>query len=200
MKQPRFESRRAFTLVELMAVMVIMSIVAGLLIAAAIGARKKADADAARAGVTYITAQIEAYYNKRGQLPPNLNESMDSFTTEAEIYQTLNEWNFPVPPEKQVDPWGNPFIIILDRDYGVNFPLQSGGTCYSTPPFNKMYAMYDPAPAAPDDPKEIHEGDPTTEPSYNDQRDGFQVISAGPDGRLGRNGANDYNADNFTNW
>jgi prepilin-type N-terminal cleavage/methylation domain-containing protein len=188
--------KNGFTLIEILAVLTIMTIVASLLVAAAIGARRKADSDAAQAGVTFIASQIDAYLNKRGQLP----DSGLSYTTEADIYDTLAQWGFEVIPDKQVDPWGNPFVIVLSTDYGVNFPLQSGGACYSTPPFDRMYGMYDPPPAAPDDEKQVHEGDPATTPAYNGQANGYQVISAGPDGMLSRNGGDDWNADNFTNW
>ena len=68
---PRRE--RAFTLVELLAVIAIMTVIAGLLLAAAVGARRRADSAAAQAGVDFITAQIEAYYNKRGLLPGDIN-------------------------------------------------------------------------------------------------------------------------------
>jgi len=213
--------KRAFTLIEILAVLAIMTVIAGLLVAAAVGARRKADNDAAQADVTFISAQIEAYYNKRGQLPPNLNPlspvpqpGEDDITTEFEIYQTLAEWNLPVPPERRVDPWGNPYVIVFQRDYGKVFPLESGGNPiqvndekifpYNITPFNRMQIMYNPplAPVPPpvDVAKEIHRGDPAATASFNDSMDNFQVISAGPDGYIVRDGLSDYNADNFVNW
>lgn len=207
---PRISKKgdRAFTLVELLAVLAIMTIIAGLLVTGAVGLRRKADRDAAAAGVTLISSKIESYFNKRGQLPPNLNPGSaptdDNFTDEDEIYKTLSEWGFGVSDKRRVDPWGNPYVIILDRDYEVNFPLQSGEACYSTPPFHKIYGMYDPPPGAPDDRKTFHVGDPIIDPTtdpHNIQANGFQVISAGPDGKLSRDGTDlDVNGDNLTNW
>ena len=190
---------RAFTLIEILAVLAIMSVIAGLLVAAAVGARRKADNDRAESGISYIAAQIEAYHNKRGQLPPDTNE--DGITTEFEIYQTLAQWNFPVPAERQVDPWGNPYVVVLQRDYTQPFPVVTGGagTGYDTPPFDKIQYMYAVAPAVPGDTaKEIHNGVPAT--AFNGQINGFQVISAGPDGYLSQNGDDAVNADNFVNW
>jgi len=187
-----------------------MTVIAGLLVAAAVGARRKADNDAAEAGITFISAQIEAYYSKRGQLPPNLNPlspvpqpGEDDITTEFEIYQTLAEWNLPVPPERRLDPWGNPYVIVFQRDYEKVFPLVTAGvmTGYDTPPFDRIQYMYAPPPAAPADAaKELHRGDPATTPSFNDSMDNFQVISAGQDGYITRNDLDDVNADNFVNW
>ena len=71
MRNERFQPRDGFTLLEILVVIAIMTVIAGLLVAAAIGARRKADSDAAQAGVTYIAAQIQAYFDKRGQLPPD---------------------------------------------------------------------------------------------------------------------------------
>ncbi len=202
------KGNRAFTLIELLAVLAIMTIIAGLLTAGAVGLRRKADRDAAAAGVTLISSKIESYFNKRDQLPPNLNPGsgagQDDFTDEVEIYRTLSEWGFGVLDKQRVDPWGNPYVIIFLDDYEVNFPLQSGGACYTTPPFDRMYGMFVPPPAAPDDRKELRVGDPIIDPTtdtHNSQADGFQVISAGPDGKLSRDGTNlDVNGDNLTNW
>jgi len=220
---PDFRPRevRGFTLIEIIAVIAIMSVIAGLLIVAATGAHKKADRDAAEAGVQLIAGRIEAFQTERGQLPPdpNFDSSLtpeQNLTTEVEIYETLEEWGFDVPEEKRVDPWGNPYVIVLGRDYGKEFPIRSGGLCYSDPqlPYRRMgNPSDDPAIkqmyylATEDQPKEIHDGDPVTEPAYNDQPEGFQVISAGPDGWLHRNrwhvgdaAHGEVNADNITNW
>ncbi len=182
---------KGFTLIEILAVLAIISVMAGLLIMAAKGARKRADTDAARAGVSFVTAKIDAYRSKRGDLPPDLGGA--AVTTEFEIYETLDKWGFAVPPDKQVDPWGNPYIIVLDRDYGAPFNMNASPD-YTTPPFNKMAGMYS---AAAPQPKEIK--DAAANP-YNNESGGFQVISAGPDGLVSQTGSDDVNADNFFNW
>ncbi len=198
MAHAHYDRKLAFTLVEILAVLAIMTIIAGLLLAASMGARRRADSDAAQAGVDFISSQIEAYYNRRGQLPPDLNE--DGITTEAEIYHTLDEWNFPVPPARRVDPWGNPFVIVLQRDYGEVFPIVTGGPDgdYNRAPFNRIREMYG---ATADMPKDLYRGDPTN--PFNDSVLNFQVISAGPSGRIVRDVEDDpydYSTDNFVNW
>ena len=185
---------KGFTLIEILAVLAIVSVMAGLLVMAAKGARKRADIDAAKAGVSFVAAKIDAYRNKRGDLPPDLGgPAVPAVTTEFEIYKTLDKWGFAVPPDKQVDPWGNPYIIVLDRDYGAPFNMNAPPD-YTTPPFNKMAGMY--STAVPQ-PKEIQ--DAATNP-YNNENGGFQVISAGLDGLVSQTGSDDVNADNFVNW
>ncbi|MHC4714912.1 MAG: type II secretion system protein [Planctomycetota bacterium] len=199
MRYAHSERNSGFTLIEILVVIAIMTVIAGLLVAAAIGARRKVTSDRAKAGVKYIAGQIEAYLDKRGQLPPDTDAN--GFTTEPEIYRTLGEWSYTVSEGNRVDPWGNPYVIVLGRDYGVSFPIASGGSVYSTPPYDRIGGMYAPPPVVPaDGPKEIHTGDPAVTPAHNDMTNGFQVISAGPDGYISRNGTDDASADNFTNW
>ena len=209
-----------------MSVIVIMGIIAALLLVAAKGARVKAQIEAAKADITYIASKIDAYKEKRGELPSDLNG--DGTTSELEIHKTLSEWGFAVPEKKRIDPWGNPYIIVLGRDYPNNFPIfthlgppppgvPSSGyepviandtdnakiyepSVLGRPnPFSKIETMYRPVVVA-DAPKEIHRGAPATTPAFLDQPDAFQVISAGPDGLLSRDNGMDVNADNLTNW
>ena len=207
----RIRRTSSFTLIEILAVIVIMGIVAALLVMAAKGARQRADLDAAKANIAFIAGKIDAYKAKRGQLPPNLNPGagpgMDSYTTEQEIYQTLAEWGLTVPPEKQLDPWRQPFIIVFQRDYGVSFPIDGSLAPYNVRPWNKIGLMY--VNGGPS-PKEIHEGDPLTTRPYLGETDSYQIISAGPDGLLSRDDGErtgdpdgdgrSVNADNLTNW
>lgn len=204
--------KRGFTLVEILAVISIMGIIAALLVFAAKGLRKKTDADAAKGGVDFIAARIEAFTGKRSELPADYNG--DGVTTEREIYLALNQWGFSVPPHKQVDPWGNPYVIVLKRDYGKNFlmgtrPAGSGYEELPFPPGNpapfppkddlyKIGALYAIPPALPaDGPKDILD---TAGNPFMNEGEGFQVISAGPDGKMSRNGVDSVNGDNLTNW
>jgi prepilin-type N-terminal cleavage/methylation domain-containing protein len=203
MKHGFCSRKRGFTMIEILAVFAIMAVIASLIAAAAIGARRKADSDAARSGVMYISNQIQSYLTKRGELPLN---SGGAAATEVDIYTRLAEWNFAVPAKKQIDPWGNPYIIILYDDYGATFSI-TGGPDYQNPPFNKVASMY---MTAADMPKDIRRGDPTTTDPYLNTYQAYQVISAGPDGLISRDGREEttdidsdgksVNADNFTNW
>ncbi len=193
------QSAKGFTLVEIMTVIAIMGVIAALLVMAARGARQSSDADAAKAGVAFVSSKIEQYIAKRGELPPDLSyvanplEPAPHVTTEVEIYTTLNQWGYSVPPEKQVDPWGNPYIIVLKRDYNVVFPL-TAGTDYASLPFLKMANMYVPSG---DQEKDILD---TGGFPYNDGANSVQVICAGPDGKVSRLGSDTTNSDNLTNW
>jgi len=258
------DKKSGFTLTELLVVLSIMALIAALIVVAAKGARKKADYEAAKAGVQFICSQIDAYKNKRGELPPNLNPlrtppdntAEDDVTTEKEIYYSLSQWGFTVPPERQIDPWGHPYVVVLQRDYGKTFNVtapfdrtDSATTPYDHYPYGPDYApssfFSDPTglyrdPAERDHlhkylsdkvsalsdvykltpltvqqstdathwGKAIHETDDRTK-FHNDQNDGYQVFSAGPDGKAycddnatepNRDAYLDLNKDNVSNW
>lgn len=207
----RGQRAKGFTLIEMLVVITIMGVIAALLVTAAAGAHKKAQIDRAKAGIQLIASKIDAYKNKRGEILPNLNPAVDNVTTEMEIYTTLKEWGFEVPEEKKVDPWGNPYIIVLQRDYLADFELAGPTMGYNATPFFKMQGIYRPWAVSPKT-KAISKTAPTASPTldacYEKQDNGYQIISAGPDGKVCRyddptippDQESNYNADNLTNW
>ena len=178
---------KGFTLIELLAVIVIMSIIAGLVIYAAAGARKKAQIDAAKAGIARIAMRIDQYRAKRGALP----EDPAGLTDEDFVFEKLNAWGFNVSPREQLDPWDSPFIIVFRTDYEKNDA--SGSNFFALT--GKMAEMYDSVSTY----KDVYSDDDPNKP-YLDQQGSYQIISAGPDGFISRNNLDAVNVDNLSNW
>src|ERR1700760_1849393 len=63
--------RRAFTLVELLVVITIISVLAALITVAAIGALKKAQEARIKAEINQIATAVDDYKNKTTAYPPN---------------------------------------------------------------------------------------------------------------------------------
>lgn len=70
----RVRARRAFTLVELLTVIVIIGILAGLITAAAVRGRTRARVVAIKSEITQLAMACEAYKEKYGEYPPDLTD------------------------------------------------------------------------------------------------------------------------------
>lgn len=98
----RGRSARAFSLVEVMIVIVIIGLLAG---AVAINVRSyllKAKQNTARDEISTAKTALESFYSAYSKYPTN-EEGLDILTVPSE--------KFPEPPltAKMIDPWGNPY-------------------------------------------------------------------------------------------
>lgn len=79
LKKARFRARnRAFTLVELLVVITIISVLAALITVAAIGALKKAQEARIKAEINQIATAVDDYKNKTTAYPPNCENDSNS--------------------------------------------------------------------------------------------------------------------------
>lgn len=149
-KNPLATPSPAFTLIELLIVIAIIGILMSLLFPAvnsAIDAARKAQA---KNDVTQIATAVIAYETEYGKLPEGptasgadingtLLEALTGVTTNNNARKIVFlEANQSKPgksgvdsltaPTKFVDPWGNPYQIVVDTDYDNNITAKSGGT------------------------------------------------------------------------
>jgi general secretion pathway protein G len=94
---------RAFTLVELLLVLVILAVLAMVVVPKFTGRREQANEAAAKTGLSNIETALDAFEVDYGRFPDSLDALMNppaTGTTQRRPY--LNK----LP----VDPWGNPFV------------------------------------------------------------------------------------------
>lgn len=97
----------AFTLVELMIVVAVIGIVAGIVLAAAGGVQKKAARDQARAEIKSIMVALERYKADRMGYPISTNASRTALFTNLTNYMTFK---ISQTTNNQVlDPYGYPY-------------------------------------------------------------------------------------------
>ena len=100
--------QRGFTLVELLLVLVILALIAGLVLPGIIGKAESAKAKAAASQVTRLSMAVESYYLETGRTP----DSLDDLVNEP---GDANGWNGPyIKASSLKDPWG--------RDYEYSYP------------------------------------------------------------------------------
>jgi len=103
---------RGFTLVELLLVLVILAIIAGLVLPNIIGRAEKAKAKAASSQITRLSMSVETYYLDTGDTP----QSLEDLVKEP---GTVNGWNGPYVKESLLkDPWGREYHYRNPGEHG----------------------------------------------------------------------------------
>lgn len=103
---------RGFTLVELLLVLVILALIAGLVLPGIIGKAEGAKAKAAASQVSRLAMAVESYYLDTGATPESLQQLVEDSGGSA-------GWNGPyVKTSSLKDPWG--------RDYEYKYPGEHG--------------------------------------------------------------------------
>ena len=147
----RRSSSLGFTLIELLVVIAIIALLMGLLFPAVIGAIETAKRNDARAHTQQIASAVGVFWNDYGRLPvPDDNTAAEddaaNFTEELskDIIQILIGENTAVNPRDKVyleidssntdgtflDPWGNQYLIKLDRDTNYKVSYGSGSQSF----------------------------------------------------------------------
>ncbi|MBN1806789.1 MAG: type II secretion system major pseudopilin GspG [Sedimentisphaerales bacterium] len=106
------QKRKAFTLVELLVVIIILSLLAGFVAPKMLKRVGKAKKDLARPKMTVIESAIERFGLDCGQYPD------DSMGLDALLKPPAGleeKWNGPyIKASQLLDPWGNPYIYAAE--------------------------------------------------------------------------------------
>src|SRR5580658_6256622 len=100
-------SRRAFTLIEMLVVILILSILAALIIPKLIGKTDDAKIAAAKTDIATLSSSLEQYRLDNGQYPSS-DEGLSALRVRP---NSANNWKGPYL-EKDIpnDPWGNQYV------------------------------------------------------------------------------------------
>ncbi|NNE04131.1 MAG: type II secretion system major pseudopilin GspG [Xanthomonadales bacterium] len=105
-------AQRGFTLVELLLVLVILALIAGLVLPGIIGKAESAKVRAAGSQISRISMSVETFYLDTGNVPESLSDLVNEPADAA-------GWNGPyVKASTLKDPWG--------RDYEYRNPGEHG--------------------------------------------------------------------------
>jgi len=112
--------QRGFTLVELLLVLVILALIAGLVLPGIIGKAESAKARAAASQISRIAMSVESYYLDTGNTPSSLDELVNQPSG-------VSGWNGPyIKPSLLKDPWGRAYIFTSPGEHG-DFDIESLG-------------------------------------------------------------------------
>jgi general secretion pathway protein G len=112
--------QRGFTLVELLLVLVILALIAGLVLPGIIGKAESAKAKAASSQISRISMSVESFYLDTGNAPSSLDELVKEPVGVA-------GWNGPYIKNSLLkDPWGQEYKFRVPGEHG-DFDIWSFG-------------------------------------------------------------------------
>lgn len=118
----RSRSRYGMTFVELLAVLVILGLVAGVFSVSIAGRFSQSKRELAKSQLGLIDGQVQAYYTLKSTWPP-VDRGLAVLTSPA---ASPSEAYF-LSADQLLDPWGNQFYIIVPGPEGHPYELVSYG-------------------------------------------------------------------------
>ena len=115
----RRNSRRGFTLLEVMLVLIILVVIAGFAIRNFTGVLDQANKRAATAQLAQLSAAVKQYQLMLQQLPP----SLDALMNQPGDLQNPGDWT-KLLDKIPLDPWNRPYEY---KNNGSSFELRSVG-------------------------------------------------------------------------
>lgn len=114
---------QGFSLIELLVVLVILGLIAGLVVPNIMGRGEDAKARTAVAEVQRLSMAVDEFYLDTGRAPRELRELV-------EAPGNVSNWNGPYINESNLDdPWGNPYTYRFPgehRDFDIFSPGRDG--------------------------------------------------------------------------
>lgn len=123
-KNVRRSSRSAFTLIELLLVMVILAILAAVIVPKFVGRGEQAKQSAAKSDVTNIKGALDAFEIDNGHFP-STEEGLQALTEKPS--GDYPNWKKPYIDSVRMDPWGHPYIYRCPGSNGKDYDLLSAG-------------------------------------------------------------------------
>jgi general secretion pathway protein G len=102
----RLSHSSAFTLIEIMVVVIVLSVLAALIMPSFMGTASDAKISAAKANVTELESALERFYVHMDRYPSN-EEGLNALVTPPAGED--QKWRGPYVKIVRTDPWGNPY-------------------------------------------------------------------------------------------
>jgi general secretion pathway protein G len=115
-------SRRGLTLVELLAVLVILGLIAGTLTLGFSGSFGRAKHELARSGIAQIVQKLEIYRMEHDRWP-SLEVGLEVLT----IGQAAPSAAYFLEPDQLIDPWGRTYLYMIPGPEGRAYEVLTYG-------------------------------------------------------------------------
>jgi general secretion pathway protein G len=124
--RPLKNDRAGFTLIELMMVVIILGILAGIVVPKFVGQTDKARMAAARMELRNIGMALDRYEMENGAFPTT-DQGLKALMEKPTSTPTPRDWNGPYLKEEPKDPWRQPYQYRRPSQNNLDYDLWSLG-------------------------------------------------------------------------
>jgi general secretion pathway protein G len=121
--------RRAFSLIELLVVLVILALLAGIVLPRFLDRTKDAQRAAAKTQISHFKSAIQLYMLDNNGEPPTTQQGLEALVQEPTTSPRPVNWRKYLENQNLVpfDPWKNPYVYVSPGPNGEDYLIVSYG-------------------------------------------------------------------------
>jgi general secretion pathway protein G len=123
------KNQRGFTLIEIMVVVIILGLLAGLVLPRVLGQEEKARINAAKTQIRALESALDAF-KLDNVFYPATDQGLDALIKKPETGRIPNKWReggYLKPARIPKDPWGRDYVYIAPGNEGREYEITSYG-------------------------------------------------------------------------
>jgi general secretion pathway protein G len=121
--------RRAFSLIELLVVLVILALLAGIVLPRFLARQQDANVAAAKSQISSFKSALNLYMLDNNGQPPTAQQGLEALVVEPSTTPRPAKWQKYLSDVSTIplDPWGNPYLYEAPGPDGEDFIIVSYG-------------------------------------------------------------------------
>jgi general secretion pathway protein G len=127
--QISYKREKGFTLIEIMVVVIILGLLAGLVLPRILGQEEKAKVEASKVQIRSLEGALDAYKLDNG-FYPTTDQGLDALIKKPEVGRIPNKWReggYLKPARIPKDPWGKDYVYLSPGNEGREYDIVSLG-------------------------------------------------------------------------